>query len=146
MTSDVVIHAPCIATMANKIYASVSVKIIVEKLVGISVIIPVAFTYERYCLNCLLRVPRNASDTVVYGELGQYPLGLFILLQSAKYFDHMANGNNSLLKEALVSEFQLYCRGFPSLVWHSWSHSLKPCVSSGHVGPSVVEVGPSQVV
>ena len=27
----------------------------------------------------------------------------------------MANGNNSLLKEALVSEFQIYCRGFPSL-------------------------------
>ena len=43
------------------------------------------------------------------------PIRLVILLQGAKYFDHMTNGNNSLLKEALVSEFQLYCRGFPSL-------------------------------
>ena len=27
----------------------------------------------------------------------------------------MANGNSSLLKEAVVNEFQLYCRGFTSL-------------------------------
>ncbi len=27
----------------------------------------------------------------------------------------MSNGNNALLKEVLVSEFQLYCRGFPTL-------------------------------
>ncbi len=70
--------------------------------------------FAKFCKR-VLSVPRNASNTAVYGELGQYPLRHFILLQSAKYFDHMANGNNSLLKEALVSEFQLYCRGFPSL-------------------------------
>ncbi len=63
----------------------------------------------------LLRVPRHASNTAVYGELGQYPLRLFIPLPRAKYFDHMTNGNNALLKEALVSEIQLYCRGFPNL-------------------------------
>ena len=63
----------------------------------------------------LLRIPRNASNTAVYGELRQCPLRLFILLQGENIFDHMANGNNSLLKEALVSEFQLYCRCFPHL-------------------------------
>ena len=70
--------------------------------------------FAKFCKS-LLRVPIDASGTAVCGELGQYPLRLFILLHRAKYFDHMANRNNSLLKEALVSEFLLYCRGFPSL-------------------------------
>ncbi len=38
--------------------------------------------FAKFCKS-LLRVPRNASNTAVYGELGQYPLRLLILLQSA---------------------------------------------------------------
>ncbi len=75
--------------------------------------------FAKFCKS-LLRVPRNASNTAIYGELGQYPLKPFLLLQSTKYFDHMAIGKNSLLKEArtawsVSSSCQLYCRGFPSL-------------------------------
>ncbi|MCU7800906.1 MAG: reverse transcriptase family protein [gamma proteobacterium symbiont of Lucinoma myriamae] len=57
--------------------------------------------HVKFC-KFLLGVNKRAVNLAVKGELGRFPIGISCMLQALKYWNHLQESNNSLLKEAVI--------------------------------------------
>jgi len=85
-------------------------------------------------LKCILGVNRKSTSSAVMAELGRFPLFFTIILNMIKYWVHLENSGDTLLKEALFVSKSLHENGKES--WYSCVVKvlelldLNPCTTS----------------
>ena len=104
----------------------------------------------KFC-KVILRVPTNTDNLIPYGELGIYPLYIFVIIQVLKYWSTMESSatdplmvtsdTDSLLREALELNKTLHNGGFST--WFSFVLNMKQLLlgpNAGNDPPSKREI------
>ena len=66
---------------------------------------PMEQVHNKMCRS-ILHVPKNASGIAVRGELGRYPLLLFVIKQTINFWIHISGSKNKILKDAFLTEIE----------------------------------------
>lgn len=87
---------------------------------------------ELRFLKQLLQVKRNTATPAVRGELGRFPLAMFALLASIKYYYRILNKeSNTLVKAALKESKQLHAQGVTS--WYTKIKEIMKVLNLDHL-------------
>ncbi|MES9993748.1 MAG: reverse transcriptase family protein [Candidatus Thiodiazotropha sp.] len=77
--------------------------------------------HTRFC-KFILGVNKRAVNLAVKGELGRFPIGISCWLQVLRYWDHLQNTENTLLREAFALNEYLHTQGVNT--WFSFIDNL----------------------